>query len=218
MLAPLLVAAVAILTARVDAAGPPKVATRPVDQRLELELDPGSRTWSGSLLATLRVAAGTRTFELRLAGPVPSRVELTDATGRVPITWGTRGDTALAIEASRPLAAGRGALSVAFDGAWRDVTQGAPRETGRGLHRDAGHSGAHLRAGAGSVFPAWPAGTAATPWTLLVHAPRTHEVRASGRRTGVDATRDWRTWTFRVARPVPADSLRVSVRRMGAPR
>lgn len=217
MLAPLFVAAVAILAAGTDAATRPKVAV-PVAQRLELELDPGSRTWSGSLLATLRVAGGGRTLELCLRGPVPSRVEMTDARGRVPLAWGVRGDSALVIEADRDLAAGRGALSVAYDAPWRDAPPGAAGESEPGLLRDAAHRRARLRGGAGTVFPAWPPGTPATPWTLMVHAPRAYEVRASGRRTGVDATRGWRTWSFRVARALGADSLHVSVRRAAAKR
>lgn len=216
MLAPLFVAAVAMVAGSVDAAPAPKVAVQPVEQRLELELDPASRTWSGSLLATLRIADGERTFSLRLRGPVPSRVELTDGRGRVPVSWGVRGDSTLAIEASRPLAAGRGALSVAFDAPWRDAPAAAG-ERGPGLLRDPAHRRARLRGGAGTVFPAWPPGTPATRWSLMVHAPRAYEVRASGRRTGVDDTRGWRTWTFRVARTLDADSLRVSVRRAGAP-
>lgn len=180
-------------------------APRPVEQRLELELDPGARAWSGSLLATLEVAGAGRRFRLRLAGPVVSRVEMTDGRGRVDLSWGREAGGLLLVETARALVPGRASLNVAFDGEWAAA---AP-----GVCRDSARARAWLERGEGLAFPAWPGSAAATRWTLLVHAPRAFEVRATGSRAGIDATRGWRTWTFRTARALVGDSLRVTVRR-----
>lgn len=218
MLAPLFFAAALNLVSAIDGSDSAKVAARPVDQQLELELNPAARTWSGSLLAKLELHGTSRRIELRLSGPVVSRVEMTDGAGRVDLDWGVVRDSVLAIEARRDLVPGRASLNVAFDGAWRDAARGGPSDTTRAVVRDVALLRARMRAGAGAVFPAWPAGTAPTRWTLMVHAPAGYDVRASARRTGTDETGVWRTWTFRTSGPVDADSLRVTVLPAGAKR
>jgi len=211
MLTPLLLAtALNVLTAA-DGPDTARVASRLVDQRLELELNPAARTWSGSLLATLELAGVGRRIELRLAGPIVSRVELTDATGRVELTWGAVRDSFLVVEAGRDLAPGPASLNIAFDGGWRDPLRDAPKDTLGAVVRDVSQLRIRMHAGAGGVFPAWPSGTPATRWTLMVHAPSGYDVSANAHRTGLDQVKDWRTWTFRTRAPVEADSLRVSV-------
>jgi hypothetical protein len=205
MLAPLLFVALASATAAPAMANSSAMALRPVEQRLELELNPAARTWSGSLFATLEVRDARRQFDLRLAGPTVSRVEMTDGLGRVGLRFGVLGDSVLTVETDRDLATGRASLSVGFDGDWRVAGPGVVRNTARKL--------VWLERGAGIAFPAWPIGTPETRWTLMVHAPKRYEVRASGRRTGVDAAPGWRTWIYRTSGPVNAESLRVIVRR-----
>jgi hypothetical protein len=100
---------------------------------------------------------------------------------------------------------------VAFEGAWRDAGSGAPQDTLGVMVRDVARLGVRMRAGAGGVFPAWPDGTPATRWTLLVHAPSGYDVTANARRTEIEKTQDWRSWTFRTRAPVDADSLSVTV-------
>lgn len=179
-------------------------APRPLEQRLELQLDPGARAWSGSLLTTLEVRAATRRVRFRLEGPVVSRVEMADRDGRVKLAWGLDAEGMLLVETNRPLVPGTARLDVAFDGEWRAA---AP-----GLARDSSRTRVTLEQGSAIAFPAWPE-TIATPWTVRVHAPRACVVRASGRRTGLTESRGWRTWTFRTGRAVPGDSLRAVVRR-----
>jgi len=208
MLAALLLAAIANVMAVPNVPDSGKVSPRPVEQRLELELNPAARIWSGSLLATLEFHGTSRRIDLRLAGPTVSRVEITDGLGRVDLSWGVAGDSVLTVETGRAIQPGRASLSVGFDGEWRAATPG--------IARDSAHTRARLARGSGIAFPAWPDSAAPTRWTLMVHAPRDYEVRASGRRTGIDEAPGWRTWTFRTAEPVPADSLRVSVRRPAA--
>jgi hypothetical protein len=186
------------------------LSLRPIEQRLELELNPARRMWSGSLLATMAVEGTGRRFELRLEGPTVSRVEMTDRGGRLELTWGMRGDSLLLIEASRPILNGRASLNVAFDDEWAAAGRGVSRDSTRGLAR--------LALGERIAFPAWPGPPVATRWTLLVHAPARCEVRASGRRTGIDEAPGWRTWTFRTAHAIRGDSLHVTVRRAAAKR
>ena len=179
-------------------------ALRPVEQRLELQLGPAARAWSGSLVSTLEVRATTRRARLRLDGPVVSRVEMTDREGRVELAWGMDGDGLLLVETNRPVAPGRARLTVAFDGEWLAASPG--------VARDSAHARAWLERAEGIVFPAWPEHPA-TPWTLLVESPRGYAVRASGRNTEVTEAHGWKAWTFRTRRAVPGDSLRVTVRR-----
>lgn len=179
-------------------------ALRPVEQRLELQIDPAARGWSGSLVSTLEVRVATRRARLRLEGPVVSRVELTDREGRVELAWGLDGEGRLLVETNRPVAPGRARLTVAFDGEWRDA---AP-----GIARDSAHARAWLERAEGIVFPAWPEHPA-TPWTLLVESPRGYAVRANGRNTEVTEAHGWKAWTFRTRGAVRGDSLRVTVRR-----
>lgn len=192
----------------VAAPSPGEVSLRPVEQRLELELDPGALTWSGSLLASVQVDGTGRRFALRLSGPAVSRVEMTDERGHVELAWGLDERGRLLVEAARPFAPGPASLNVAFHGEWRT--------SGPGVARDSARTLAWLERGAGAAFPDWPQ-PSATRWQLLVHAPRGFEVRASGRRTGIDGARGWRTWNFRTARAAPGDSLRVTVRRAAGP-
>lgn len=199
MLTPLLVAAMLATTTAADTA---QVAPRPLQQRLELELDPAAPGWSGSLLTTLEVRAATRRLRLRFDASRVSRVELSDVQGRVELAWGADGTGALLVEAARAIAPGRAFLDVAFDGAWAADS---------GVARDSAGATARLERGAVRAFPGWP-GPVVTPWTLLVHAPERYEVRASGRRTGIDEAPGWRTWNFRVSRALPGDSLRVALR------
>lgn len=182
-------------------------AVRPVEQRLELQLDPSARAWSGSLLAKLDARGPARRMRLRLAGPVVSRVELTDRAGPVELAWGLDRDGLLLVEAARTLAPGEAWLNVAFDGDW---SASAP-----GVSRDSARTKAWLERGAAVAVPEWP-DAAPTRWSLLVHAPRAFEVRALGRPVEVTEDRGWKAWTFRPAGALPADSLRVTVRR--APR
>ncbi len=201
MLTPLLFAAI---VESAPVASIPDSALRPVEQRLELQLDPAARAWSGSLVSTLEVREPTRRTRLRLDGPVVSRVELTDREGRVELAWGMDGEGMLLVETNRPIAPGRARLTVAFDGEWRAA---AP-----GIARDSAHVRAWLEHAEGIVFPAWPEHPA-TLWTLLVESPRGFAVRASGRNTEVTEAHGWKAWTFRTSRAVPGDSLRVTVRR-----
>lgn len=201
MLPLLLVAAlVPIAPVQADSAA----SVRPIEQRLELQLDPAARAWSGSLLAKLDARGAARRVRLRLAGPVVSAVELSDREGRVEVVWGLDRDGLLLVEAARALAPGGAWLNVAFGGEWAAA---AP-----GLARDSARTRAWLERGAAAAVPEWP-GSPATRWTLLVHAPRACEVRASGRRASVTENRGWKAWTFRTPGVLPADSLRVAVRR-----
>ncbi len=198
----LLIPILAALSAPTTATEASRVALVPVEQRLELQIDPAAPAWSGSLLAKLDVQGTTRRFELRLGRASVSRVELSDSTGRVRLSWGVRPDGRLLVETARAPRPGTAWLNVAFEGSWSPPP---------GIGRDSLRAIARLAGGAGLDLPEWP-GRPATPWTLFVHAPAACEVRASGRRTGIDENPPWRTWNFRVARPLPADSLRVTVR------
>lgn len=181
-----------------------RVSPWPVEQRLELDLNPATPAWSGTLLAKLDVPAPARRIRLQLHGPVVSRVEMTDAEGRVELAWGADTAGALLIETNRPLAPGTAWLDVGFGGPWSMASPG--------VARDSAASRAWLERGEGVAFPAWPGGPA-TRWTLLVHAPSGFEARASGRLAERSEARGWRSWTFRTSRPVRGDALRVSVRR-----
>jgi len=201
MLAPLLIAAALQNAAPAESA---RVAPRPLERRLELQLDPGARGWSGTLLTKLELGGATRELRLEPGGLVVSRVEMTDRLGRVELAWGTGPEGELRIETRRAAGPGTAWLDVAFEGEWRDAPPGVARDSAR--------SRARLERGEGVAFPAWP-GRPATPWTLLVHAPRAFEARASAPRVERSEHRGWRAWTFRTRGAVPGDSLRVSVRR-----
>lgn len=206
MLTAILLAAMTESAALPDSA---PVAPRPLERRLELQLDPGAAVWSGSLLTKLELRGATRELRLEPGGVVVSRVEMADRLGRVELTWGTGSEGELRIEARRALEPGTAWLDVAFDGEWRAAPPG--------VARDSAHARARLERGEGVAFPAWP-GRPATPWTLLVHAPRAFEARASAPRVERSEHRGWRAWTFRTRGAVPGDSLRVTVRRAAARR
>lgn len=205
MLTAILLAAMTESAALPDSA---PVAPRPLERRLELQLDPGAVVWSGSLLTKLELRGATRELRLEPGGVVVSRVEMTDRLGRVELAWGTGSEGELRIEARRAVEPGTAWLDVAFDGEWRAAPPGVARDSARARAR--------LERGEGVAFPAWP-GRPATPWTLLVHAPRACEVRASAPRVERTEARGWRAWTFRTRGAVPGDSLRVSVRRAPRP-
>lgn len=180
-----------------------RVAVLPLEQTLELDLDPLATSWSGSLVTKLAFQGTTRELRLRLGRSVVSRIQLADARGSVPCAWGLTPEGELRIEASTPVQPGPGWLNVSFVGAWSERAPGMTRDPARALARLAG--------GAGLDYPAWPE-TPPTRWSLLVHAPARYEVRASGRRTEVDDGPVWRAWSFRTAHALAADSLRVTVR------
>jgi len=147
----------------------------PLSQQLELEIEPLADRWNGSLKTELRVHQRLSRLSLALTGPLPSRVELSDALGNVELLWAVRGDRVL-IETRRELKPGRAILAIAFDGEW-----GA---NGRGLQRTGEGRATRVRAMLGGseaarVFPCWP-GDPATRWQLLVHTPAHWQVQARG--------------------------------------
>ena len=210
----LVLALSAAVGARSDAAAlpvpppPPDLAhiarqLTPIEQRLELELDPLAARWNGSLTTQVSIHQSLRYLVLSLTGPVPSRVELTDVHGKVELLWAVRDDRLL-IETRRPVRPGRAFLFVAFDGEWS--------ANGRGLQREGTGAQAHLLAHLGGreaarVFPCWP-GDPATRWTLRVHAPQGWTVRADRTRAAVhDDEGRWRTTTLRTRSAVRASAL-----------
>lgn len=202
MLPLLLIAALLQSPPTADTAGLPP---RPIERRLELDLDPAAPAWSGTLLAKLEVREPASRIRLRLDGPEVSRVTMTDSLGRVELAWGADRSGALLIETRRTLAPGVAWLDVAFGGAWN--------ARGRGVSRDSARTRAWLERGEGVAFPAWP-GAPGSRWTLLVHAPHGFAARASGRLAERSEAGGWRTWTYRTAEATSGDSLRVLVRRM----
>ena len=178
-------------------------ALAPVEQTLELSIDPRHAPWQGTFGASLAVRHPTRDVLLRFAGPTITRVEMRDAEGRVDLVWGMRGADSLRIETRRPLRPGRAELAVSFEG----VTDGDLP----GLARDETTHRVRLADGAGRVFPAWPGRQPATPWTLILHVPRGNTVRSILARVSLVPWRGWITLTARSRSTLGADQLRFQV-------
>ena len=137
---------------------------------------------------------------LALDGPVPSRVELRDARGRVELLWATRGDS-LVLEPRRALAEGTATLFIAFDGTWTHADSGLVR-TGTGAA-----TRVRLAAGSPHVLPCWP-GDPSVRWTVLVHAPAPWRPSSPMlRATRHEPRGRWRTTTLRSRATAPAHAL-----------
>jgi hypothetical protein len=171
----------AVAAPRAATLAPPVDAARlalqvtPTSQQLELEIDPLADRWNGSLRTELRVHQRLSRFSLALTGPLPSRVEMSDARGKVEVLWAVRGERVL-IETRRELKPGRAILAIAFDGEWG--------QNGRGLQRTGEGRATRVIAQLGGseaarVFPCWP-GDPSTRWQLLVHTPAHWQVQARG--------------------------------------
>ena len=151
----------------------------PLSQQLELEIDPLADRWNGSLKTELRVHLRLSRLSLALAGPLPSRVEMSDPYGNVELLWAVRGDHVL-IETRRELKPGRAILAIAFDGEWGTNGRGLMREgTGRKTRVTARLGSQQGGREAARVFPCWP-GDPSTRWQLLVHTPAHWQVQARG--------------------------------------
>lgn len=213
VLAVLLAVAACAMRSEAATLAPPTPASElatdvtPEAQQLELELDPFAAGWNGSLTSELRVHRTLSRFSLALTGPLPSRVALSDARGKVEVLWAVR-DHKVLIESRRPLKPGRAVLFLSFDGDWGAPGQGLRREGDGPRTRIVAHLGGH---DAERVFPCWP-GDPATRWLLLVHAPKDWHVRAG---TATPESREvqgrWRTTTFRMRKPVRASTLTLEV-------
>jgi hypothetical protein len=199
-----LVLAAAMRLSSVAATTPDTGAVGVVVQTLQLELDPDADRWNGSLQARLVVMRPVRVLAWTLAGPVVSRVEISDTAGRVELLHGQREPGRLLVEARRPLARGPAALAIAFDGTVGPGPAGMVR-TGPGH--------VELARAAGAAFPAWPPGTSPSRWRVVVHAPEDCTVRCPLPPAGMTRQGAWRTWAFASRAPLPADSLRLEVRR-----
>ncbi len=175
----------------------------PVEQTLELSLDPRRGEWHGTLGATLRVRREARDIVLCFAGPTVTRVEMTDDTGRVDLVWGARGADSLLIETRRPLRPGRAELAVSFEG--NDA--GGPAA----FVRDGAATRIALVHGAGRVFPAWTGAPPATRWNLILHVPAGFVARSNLARSSVVPVKGWNTFTDRSRTALRADELRFRV-------
>jgi hypothetical protein len=200
MLAPVLAAALSVfaLSSASDSS-----AIVPSFQTLDVEIDPGSKRWSGSLQTWLLVRRPVRLLTLALAGPVVSRVEINVMGGAAELLYGERPPGVLTIEARAPLRLGRGAMNVSFAGAIAD--------SGRGLARTRA-GGVALARGDGIAFPAWPPGTPATRWSVVVHAPAGCRVTCALPLRGTSRQGGWETWTYVSPKVLRASDVAFEVR------
>lgn len=153
---------------------PARQAT-PLSHQLELEIDPLAPRWNGSLRTELRVHQSLTRLSLALTGVLPSRVEVSDARGKVDALWAVRSDR-LVIEPRRALAPGRAVLAIEFDGEWGADGHGLQREGAGRATRVIAHLGGGEAA---RVFPCWP-DDPPTRWRLDIHTPAGWAVRAGG--------------------------------------
>ena len=202
MLAPLFALVTRLSPA--PAVAPDTFAIVPRRMSVDLVLDPARDGWAGSTRGWLTVRRPARSFVLRFTGPVVSTVEMNQLKGSVPLTSGTPVHDSLRIVTDRALVPGPAGLNVAYLGAFAD--------SGRGLVRRAPGTVA-LTLGAIRVIPAWPDGAPLPVWAIDVHVPAGCTVRANLPRTAITRQGRWRTWSFASRRAMPADSLRLWVRR-----
>ncbi len=186
--------AIAILLA---AGTPDTAAITPKLQRFTLEVDPAGTTWNGQYAAPLEVRRPTRELAVRFTGAPPSRVEMWNARGRLPLVFGMRGDS-LHVELADSLRPGEAAFTLSWTG--RVLAKGP------GLVRTRSGS-LHLVRAARVAVPEW-AGPGLTPWKVAVQVPAGIDVRTPLPLAGVVRNGTWRMWSFTSRGPLPADSLR----------